>query len=86
MPEPNVLYIVTAVVVAGLVLWVAYVLKTAKQPWERGLAAASPGVPPVVAADGAAKVEAKNDEAPEAEKAESNQEPESDLEPRVKAE
>lgn len=35
MPEPNVLYTVTAVVVAGLALWVAYVLKTAKDPWER---------------------------------------------------
>jgi hypothetical protein len=33
MPEPTVLYVVTAVVVAGLVAWVAYVLKTAKEPW-----------------------------------------------------
>jgi hypothetical protein len=35
MPEANVLYIVTAVVVAGLIAWVSYVLKTAKEPWAR---------------------------------------------------
>lgn len=35
MPEANVLYSVTAAVVVGLVVWVAFVLKTAKQPWAR---------------------------------------------------
>ena len=37
MPEPNVLYTVTAVVVVGLVAWVAVTLKTAKEPWARPL-------------------------------------------------
>ncbi|MDB5215689.1 MAG: hypothetical protein JWO86_3616 [Myxococcaceae bacterium] len=35
MPEANVLYSVTAAVVLGLVAWVAFVLKTAKEPWAR---------------------------------------------------
>ncbi len=35
MPEANVLYSVTAVVVVGLVAWVAVVLKNAKEPWAR---------------------------------------------------
>src|SRR5262249_12228101 len=35
MPEANVLYIVTTVVVLGLALWVAFVLRTAKEPWSR---------------------------------------------------
>lgn len=35
MLEANILYSVTAVVVAGLVVWVAMVLKTAKEPWAR---------------------------------------------------
>lgn len=35
MPEATVLYSVTAVVIAGLILWVAFVLKTAKEPWAR---------------------------------------------------
>jgi hypothetical protein len=35
MPEATVLYSVTAAVVAGLVLWVVAVLKTAKEPWAR---------------------------------------------------
>lgn len=35
MPEATVLYSVTAVVVAGLVVWVAAVLRTAKEPWAR---------------------------------------------------
>lgn len=44
MPEANVLYVVTAVVVAALVLWVAAVLRTAREPWARkaGAAQASP--------------------------------------------
>ena len=37
MPEANVLYSVTAVVVFGLVAWVAVVLRTAKEPWAREL-------------------------------------------------
>ncbi len=35
MPEATVLYSVTAVVIAALFLWVAVVLKTAKEPWGR---------------------------------------------------
>ena len=35
MPEANVLYSVTAAVVAGLFVWVAVVLKSAKEPWAR---------------------------------------------------
>jgi hypothetical protein len=35
MPEATVLYFVTAVVVIGLVIWVAAVLKTAKESWAR---------------------------------------------------
>jgi hypothetical protein len=35
MPEANVLYTVTAIVVAALVAWVVYVLKSAKEPWAR---------------------------------------------------
>lgn len=37
MPEANVLYGVTSVVVLGLVAWVGFVLKTAKEPWARTL-------------------------------------------------
>jgi len=42
MPEANVLYSVTAVVVFGLVAWVSVVLKTAKEPWARELPKAAP--------------------------------------------
>jgi len=35
MPEANVLYSVTAAVIVGLVVWVLFVLKTAKEPWAR---------------------------------------------------
>lgn len=35
MPEATVLYFVTAVVIIGLILWVAAVLRTAKEPWAR---------------------------------------------------
>ncbi len=35
MPEANALYTVVAVVVAGLAVWVAATLKTAKEPWTR---------------------------------------------------
>ncbi|AKV02923.1 hypothetical protein AKJ09_09586 [Labilithrix luteola] len=44
MPEANALIGVTAAVVVGLVIWVAIVLRTAKEPWARPLAT-SPGVP-----------------------------------------
>ena len=37
MPEATVLYSVTAVVIAGLIVWVAAVLKTAKEPWIRAV-------------------------------------------------
>jgi hypothetical protein len=45
MPEATVLYSVTAVVIAALLLWVAVVLKTAKEPWYR------PAPPRLVPAD-----------------------------------
>lgn len=35
MPEATVLYSVTAVAVLGLIVWVAVVLGTAKEPWGR---------------------------------------------------
>lgn len=35
MPEATALYIVVAVVVAALVVWVAAALRTAKEPWAR---------------------------------------------------
>jgi hypothetical protein len=35
MPEASVLYSVTGVVVAGLLVWVGLVLKSAKEPWNR---------------------------------------------------
>jgi hypothetical protein len=41
MPEANVLYTVTAVIVAGLVVWVLASLKMAKEPWARPEAAAA---------------------------------------------
>lgn len=73
MPEANVLYGVTGVVVAGLVVWVAAVLKTAKQPWARpeaaaaAVAARAPDVPVEKTEDEAApEAEAKAEE-PEAE-------------------
>lgn len=40
MPEANVLYTVTGAVVVGLVVWVAMVLRTAKDPWVRPAPAA----------------------------------------------
>src|SRR4051812_18168117 len=43
MPEATTLYVMTAIVAAGLVAWVAYVLATVKTPWARGpLEPASP--------------------------------------------
>jgi hypothetical protein len=36
MPEATLLYSVAGVVTAGLVLWVVWVLKNAKEPWARG--------------------------------------------------
>jgi hypothetical protein len=35
MPEATILYVVAAVVVAGLIVWVAAVLMTAKESWSR---------------------------------------------------
>lgn len=39
MPEANVLFAVTGVVVVGLVAWVAIVVRGAKEPWSRPRAA-----------------------------------------------
>jgi hypothetical protein len=41
MPEANILYAVTAVVVAGLAGWVVAVLRTAKEPWKRAVPVAA---------------------------------------------
>jgi hypothetical protein len=46
MPEATVLYLVTAVVVVGLIIWVAAVLKTAKEPWARAVVPQPSGAPP----------------------------------------
>ncbi len=52
MPEATVLYSVTAVVVAGLVIWVAAVLVRAKEPWARPMPLlAMPDAPGVVTTD-----------------------------------
>jgi len=46
MPEATLLYSVAGVVVAGLAVWVAWVLKNHKEPWARGpLARAVPAMP-----------------------------------------
>ncbi len=56
MPEATVLYTVTAVVVVGLVVWVALVLKTATAPWSRAvLPRLEPGDEAGVDADTTAK-------------------------------
>jgi hypothetical protein len=44
MPEATILYAVTAAVIAGLVIWLATVLATAKVAWAR------PAPPPVLSA------------------------------------
>ncbi len=71
MPEANVLFSVTAVVVVGLVAWVAVVLKTTKEPWSRqpvpqprtqDLSVEGDAVEPAKAADDA-KVEEPADDA-----------------------
>ncbi len=55
MPEANVLYAVTAVVVLGLVAWVAFVLTTVKEPWARELG--RPALAPTPAPTGDVPVE-----------------------------
>jgi hypothetical protein len=35
VPSPKMLYIITAVAVAALVVWVAFVLRVFKEPWAR---------------------------------------------------
>lgn len=59
MPEANVLYTVTAVVVAGLAIWVAAALKMAKEPWARPA--------PATATERAADVPIEKTEEPAAE-------------------
>ena len=75
MPEANVLYSVTAAVVFGLVIWVAVVLKTAKEPWAREVplaAKADDDVPieKVIVAETPAENEMTSEGAPVSEKAE----------------
>lgn len=43
MPEANALMGVTAVVVAGLLVWVAIVLLTVKEPWARPVVSLASG-------------------------------------------
>lgn len=50
MADPKVLYAVVSVVFAGLMVWLAFVFRTAKEPW---------AVAPVAAPPAAAKPEAK---------------------------
>ncbi|MBX3208201.1 MAG: hypothetical protein KF764_24350 [Labilithrix sp.] len=72
MPEATVLYSVTAVVVAGLVVWVLAVLKTAKEPWARAAPPRSgelsrvEGAPDASAADPVAAAPADEVEEPAA--------------------
>jgi hypothetical protein len=55
MPEPTVLYAMTALVTVGLAVWVVVVLRVAKEPWARPASggAAAPDV----------EAEARHDEA-----------------------
>jgi hypothetical protein len=61
MPEANVLYTVTAVVVAGLVLWVLASLKMAKQPWPRPEAVTAIAAAKSVKGDADVRVEKTED-------------------------
>jgi hypothetical protein len=65
MPEPNVLFGVTLMVVLGLLAWVAYVLKTAKEPWARPVASAVVADAPLVTADEPAAEKATDEPASE---------------------
>lgn len=86
MPEANVLFVVAAVVIAGLAGWVAVVLKTAKEPWAR------PGIvakvvredePPLIGAD--EKVETKDDSTEDAKPEAKKDDAEEGDEPAAKA-
>jgi hypothetical protein len=46
MPEAHALYAVTGSVIVGLVVWVAIVLKLAKEPWGRPAPVVVPAEPP----------------------------------------
>lgn len=45
MPNPNMLYAVTAVVVALLGVWIALVFKNAKEPWAKAALPLNESVP-----------------------------------------
>jgi hypothetical protein len=57
MADPKVLYAVVSVVFAGLMVWLAFVFRTAKEPW----AAAPLAVVPVAKAEPAPAVVAEED-------------------------
>ena len=91
MPEANVLYSVTAAVVFGLVIWVAVVLKTAKEPWAREvpLAAKADGDVPiekVIVAETAADSEMTSEGSPVSEKADAAVEAKAEAEANAEAE
>ena len=66
--DPRPLFLVVAIVIAGLVLWVGYVLLRMREPWRRNTALA---VDPAAAAIQAASPEKPTDEKLAEEKAES---------------
>lgn len=55
MPEANILFAVSAVVVLGLVVWVALTLRAAKESWARQPLRPAPDVPLVEDAEPSAK-------------------------------
>ena len=86
MPEANVLYSVTAAVIVGLVVWVAFVLKTAKEPWARPPVASlrTEDVPVEGSAVAPVEVEAKAEAGEEA-KADAKEEPDADADAKAEA-
>jgi hypothetical protein len=96
MPEANVLYTVTVSVIVALVAWVAFVLKTAKEPWARAPIASLrtedvpvEGSARVAPSEAKAEAEAEAKAEPEAEaeaKAEPKAEPKAEAEAEPKAE
>ena len=86
MPEANVLYTVTAVVIAGLVLWVLASLKMAKQPWPRPEAVAAIAASKSTKRDADVPVEKPADESKAEEKADAEVEAEAEAEAEEKKE
>ncbi|MEO7111287.1 MAG: hypothetical protein ABI183_12685 [Polyangiaceae bacterium] len=69
--DPRPLFLVTVTVIAGLVLWVAFVLLRMREPWRRNTALAVDPAAPAVQAATLDPAERLADEKPADEKAES---------------